>query len=227
MTKIAISYSRLADFKNCPLLFREKYITKSIKFQPNAAMERGSAIHKSLERNVVRALHDKPPVGDRVVLDTHPIIEAFIAKHPIITVEEKTAFNDKWQQREYFDKDVFFRSVIDLEGRTLEKNGVVSIIDFKTGKYNESKEQLKLYNMVALLKYPEAVSASSALLFVDQKRSSPVLTTNRSSLKDCIHEVMEQSEAIQIADQKDDWPAQKCFQCRWCGVHDCRYITRG
>lgn len=226
MSKIALSYSRISDFQCCPLLFREKYITKTVKFEQNEAMKRGEKIHSALERNVYRALSGQPPVGEPVVLQTHPIIKAFVDRHPQIATEEKSAFNDQWKVRDFFAKDVFFRSIIDLEGITELKGGVVNIIDFKTGQYNTNEEQLKLYNMVALLKYPDITAATSTLLFVDQKRHSPPVTTVRSELKSQIHEVEEQSEAIQISVERDDWPATQNWKCRWCAVDTCRYARR-
>ena len=226
MIKIALSHSRIYDFDTCPLLFREKHINKTIKFEQNEAMKRGETIHSALERNVYRALSGQPPVGEDVVLHTHPIIAAFVSRHTHIATEEKSAFNDKWQLRNFFAKDVFFRSIIDLEGRTELKGGVANIIDFKTGKYNENEEQLKLYNMVALLKYPEIEAATSTLLFVDQKRNSPPVTTPRSQMKGLIHEVEEKSEAVQISVERDDWPARQNWKCKWCAVETCRYARR-
>jgi len=226
MTKFAVSYSRLSDYSTCPLMFREKYINKTLKFEQNAAMKRGEEVHAALERNVYRALHRQDPVGEQVVIDTHPILVAFVDRHPMVATEEKNAFNEKWKVRDYFAKDVFFRSVIDLEGRTDLKGGVANIIDFKTGQYNENEKQLKLYNMVALLKYPEITSATSTLLFVDQKRNSPPVTTPRSELKSMLHEVEEQSELIQISIERDEWPATQSWKCKWCAVDSCKYARR-
>jgi hypothetical protein len=226
MTKIALSYSRIFDFDTCPLLFREKHITKTVQFIQNEAMKRGKKIHSALERNVYRALSGQPPVGEKVVLDTHPIIAAFVDRHTHIATEEKNAFDAKWKVRDYFAKDVFFRSVIDLEGRTELTAGVANIIDFKTGQYNSNEEQLKLYNMVALLKYPDIEAATSTLLFVDQKRNSPPVTTVRAQLKSQLHEVEEKSEAIQISVERDDWPAKQNWKCKWCAVENCRYARR-
>ena len=226
MTKFALSYSRLSDYDTCPLMFREKYINKTLKFEQNAAMKRGEEVHAALERNVYRALHRQDPVGEQVVIDTHPILVAFVDRHPMVATEEKNAFDEKWKVRDYFAKDVFFRSVIDLEGRTDLKGGVANIIDFKTGQYNENEKQLKLYNMVALLKYPEITSATSTLLFVDQKRNSPPVTTPRSELKSMLHEVEEQSELIQISIERDEWPATQSWKCKWCAVDSCKYARR-
>lgn len=233
MSKIAVSHSRLEDFEACPLLFREKYITKTVKFVKNIAMERGDAIHKALERNAVRAMYNQDPVanvpyplGNQVVLDTHPIIKAFVNRHPMIATEEKSAFNDKWKLVDFFAKDAFFRSIIDLEGRTQLHGGVANVIDYKTGKYNENKSQLKRYNMVMLLKYPEIESATSTLLFVDHKRNSPPVTTFRSGLKDLVHDIEERAETIQIAKERDDWPPTQNWKCRFCGVVDCKYARR-
>ena len=225
---IAWSYSRLSDFENCPLLFKHKYILKTIKFVPNAATERGSKLHKQLERNVVRAGTGQAPVGDPEVLAAHPIIEAFVEVHPQIFIEDKMAFTKRMRPTGYFDKDVWLRAVFDLGGLSSTHNagGSASILDWKTGQYRPNKDQVLLYNMCALKFWDQIESVTSALVFIDHKKSAPPVTTTRDQLADLIDEFSDRAEAIQIAEQKDDWPAQKYWGCRFCGVNDCRYVKR-
>jgi len=231
MQKIAWSYSRLTDFENCPLLFQHKHILKTIKFVANEAMERGKKIHQALEHNTVRAIHGREPVPGEVA-HVQPIINNFVRNHQEILIEEKITFDQHLNETSWFSKDAWFRAVIDMVGRTNITNDgttqeqTVSIIDWKTGQYRPSTDQLKLYNMAAFLKWSQVQQVTSALVFVDHKKSSPPLTTSRLELQDLVQEFGDRSEAIQIANEKDDWPAKKCFQCRWCGVADCQYINR-
>lgn len=228
MTPIAWSYSRLSDFENCALLFKHKYILKTIKFVPNAATERGSKLHKQLERNAVRAGYGTAPVGDKEVLEAHPIVQAFIDRHPQIFVEQQWAFNRYMKPTTYFAKDVWLRVICDLVGLTVanDTGGEASIIDWKSGKYKPSLDQIRIQNIAALKFWPQISSATSALVFIDHKRSAPPLTTYREDLADEIHEFKDRAEAIQIAVERDDFPPTSFWGCRWCGVEDCRYCRR-
>ena len=195
---------------------------------PNAATERGSKLHKQLERNVVRAGNNLPATGDPQVLSAHPIIQAFVDQHPQVFIEHKMAFTKKWKPVGYFDKDVWLRAVLDLTGiaSATDEKGPISIIDFKTGQYRPNEDQVRLYNLCALKFWPKASSVTSALVFIDHKRSAPPVTTTREQLPDLVDEYCDRAEAINIAVEKDHFPAQQCFQCKWCGVVDCRYVGR-
>ena len=223
------SYSRLSDFESCALRFQHKYILKNIPFVTNEAMEQGKAKHKMLERDTVRAINNKPSACPDVA-HVFPIIQSFVAKHPIVSVEQQWAFNQKLKPVDWFAKDVMFRAIVDMVGRTNVKSREIdqtaSVIDWKSGQFRLSEDQLKIYNMSVLLQWPQVISSEAALVFIDQKKISPVLKTPRSHLDGIVDEFMDRSEAIQIAVQKDTWPATQCFQCRWCEVQDCQYIRR-
>ena len=84
------SWSRLTDFEACPLLFKEKHITKSVKFVTNAATERGKTVHLQLEREALRAGYSDEPA----VLNTAhvwPIIKSFVKVHDEVFIEEEIA----------------------------------------------------------------------------------------------------------------------------------------
>ena len=230
MTKMAWSYSRLSDFENCRLLFQHKYILKTIKFVENEAMRRGSEVHKQIERNVVRESHAKDQVGDSVVMGVAPMVTAFVANHQEVLMEEELAFTVGLKSVSWFDKKVWFRAKMDLVGIvnpfSIYADHIASVLDWKTGQYRPNKDQLKIYNMATMLKWQSTKRVSSALVFVDQKRSGPPLISTRHDLPGLIDEFSDRTEAIQIAVERDMWPATPCFQCRWCGVQDCKYCKR-
>lgn len=225
---MAWSHSRLSDFESCPLMFQHKYVLKTIKFVPNKATERGKDMHLQLERNVVRSVSGADSVpGD--VGHVQPIIDKFVTANQEIMVEEQVALNAQMNAVSWFDKSVWVRAVMDLVGRsnitepTIQQQ-TMSIIDWKTGQYKINDDQLKLYNMVALHKWNQLESVTSALVFVDHKKISPPVTTLRIDVDPIIDEFSDRSEAIQIAVERDTWPAKKCWKCRWCGVTTCRYV---
>ena len=216
-------------FESCPLLFQHTHILKTVKFVENEAMKNGKDKHKKLERNVIRAVSQQPQVGDDV-LHVAPIISAFVAQHPGIMVEEEVTLNRKLNPTGWFDKDAWIRAKMDLVGEVNPTSKlpdrVLSILDWKTGQVRETPDQLRLYNMVAMLRWDRTQSVTSAFVFVDHKKCSAPVTNYRPELQSLVNEFCDRAEAIQIAYERGTWPATKNFQCRWCGVTTCKYITR-
>ena len=112
---IAWSYSRLSDYESCPKMFEAKNITKTVKFVGNAATERGKKLHKALERDVIRVGHGRPFISQEL-LHVKPIIEGFVKLHPQIATEQQLAFKVDLGVCDWFDKDVWLRAIIDVEG---------------------------------------------------------------------------------------------------------------
>jgi len=219
---MAWSFSRLYDFENCNLLFQHKYILKTVPFVGNAATERGTKIHKQLERNVIRSNRQQSQVaGD--VEHMIGVVRNFTNTHKTLFVEHKMAFKEDMSKCSWFDSETWFRAIVDVIGNNEEHS---SIIDWKTGQYRVNPDQLRLYNVAVLTTWDFLKTASSALVFVDHKKSSPVCKTTREELPDILGEFRDRSEAIQIAVERDEWPAKKNFNCRWCSVSDCQYISR-
>ena len=137
-------------------------------------------------------------------------------------------FTRKMKPVDFFAKNVWLRAIVDLAGLTssTDKGGNISVIDWKTGQYRPSEDQVTLYNVAALCQWPQAESSTSALVFVDHKRSAPPVTTHRSELPGIIEDYAERVEAIQIANEKNEWLPTQYWGCRWCGVTDCRYVGR-
>ena len=226
---MAWSYSRLSDFETCALRFQHKYVLKTIKFVTNKAMEEGKKKHAMLEREVIRAGGGKTSACPEVE-HVFPLIKGFVNKYSAVSTEQQLAFDHKMNPTDWFAKDVWFRAIIDVVGRTNVEtklqNQMAAVIDWKTGQYRPTTDQLRLCNLAVMLKYPLVIESTGALVFVDHKKSSPPVTTPRHQLSFLVDEFSDRSEAIQIALQRDSWPATKCFQCRWCEVQDCQYIRR-
>jgi len=226
---MAWSYSRLSDFERCALQFQHKYVLKTIKFETNKAMEEGKRKHKMLERDTIRAINGQPFACDEMS-HVHPMLKKFVDGHMAVAIEQQLAFNKKLNPVDWFAKDVWFRAIVDMVGRknilSPLQDHTASVIDWKSGQYRPAEDQLKIYNMSTMLKWSQVMTVTSALVFIDQKKSSPPLTSSRLDLNSLVHEFGDRSEAIQIAVEKDTWEPTKNWGCKWCGVHDCKYITR-
>ena len=231
MDKIAWSWSRIDMFEACRLLFQHNHILKTVKFVQNAAMIRGELIHKKLERNVVRIMNKQPPIegkpGDTNVLHVTPIIQQFVANHPGIYMEEEVTLTDRWKPTGWFSKDAWLRAKMDLIGiaNPLAKRGqIMSILDWKTGAVRDSPGQLRLYNLVALKKWPIVDSVSSVFCFVDHSKFGKQVTSTRDDLYALEQEFGERQEAIQVAAARNYWPPTKNFRCQWCNINDCQFV---
>ena len=224
---IAWSYTRLKDFERCPRIFQLKYITKAIKFDSaNPALKEGTRKHKILERATLALQKDinaSLPPSD--LSHVYPMVKQFVATNTNIVAEKDIAMRRKLQSCSWFDKETWLRVKIDLIGETKKPGDMrtrdrsVSIIDWKSGKVRVDMDQLRLYNIAALLTNPRAYEARSALVFVDHKQSSKVLTTDRDNLMVELSEFTDRSEAIQIAAERDSWPEQQNQFCKWCAAN--------
>lgn len=218
-------------FEACPLLFQHNHILKTIKFVQNAAMKRGELMHNKLERNVVRVMNNQPPIegkpGDTNVFHVTPIIQQFVANHAGIFMEEEVTLTSKWKPTGWFDKNAWVRAKMDLVGivnPTVKQDQTMSILDWKTGTVRDSPGQLRLYNLVAMMRWPEVTSVTSAFCFIDQNQFGKPVRSTRDDLTDLEDEFGERQEAIQIANERNSWPPQKNFRCRWCTVNDCEFV---
>ena len=88
----AWSYSRYADYKQCPLRFKLKYLDKVPEGDVSPAMERGSVIHKEGERYL------KDPTIDKVPDSYHHFAEVMQQLRELEPmVEQQWGFNSSWE----------------------------------------------------------------------------------------------------------------------------------
>lgn len=163
----AWSYSRYNDYQQCPFKAKCKIILK-LKEPGSVAMDRGSDIHKKIEAYLTGAVKRVPPEAKSLEKE----YKAIKAKAP--EVERELAFNSKWEPCSWFDRSAWCRVKMDaVILPTVGSDGVVTVIDHKTGNLKESGEydsQLSLYGLAGLISYPTADTVISKLLFVDHGR---------------------------------------------------------
>lgn len=162
----AWSYSRLSDWEECPRKAALKHIGK-LKEPANAAMDRGKLIHGEAARYATRRLPEAPLPP---ALERFPDEFAALRARPDVECELQLAVNRDWQPCEWFGPDAWLRVVIDCThaGVAPEEAGR-TIIDFKTGKVRaENADQLDLYGLVALARWPGIKRADAALWYLDQ-----------------------------------------------------------
>ena len=182
----AWSWSRFADYKQCPRKAKFKHVQR-MKEPGSAAMERGSKIHGVLSGYINGVIKTLPKVlryefDGRKYDEKFPDMKFFAAEfkalraaykkknHDGMTCEDDWAFTRSWGITRWDDwVGCWVRMKLDLAhvvGKTLV------ITDWKSGRSREEDKQaylaqLELYAIAGLIKYPEIDTVLPRLVFVD------------------------------------------------------------
>jgi hypothetical protein len=207
---MAWSYSRLRDYKKCPLMAKFKYIDK-IPEPENPAMKRGNEIHGVLEQFVTGTLKALPAEVKR----HEPLLKDYRKRYKggKIHVEQQWAFTKEWKATGWFDKDAWCRVKMDV---CEDKGALVEGIDHKTGKFRpgEYDDQLFQYCVAMLLRFPDAQEARATLLFHDvEVDKPPTLLLKRQFLAKAL-EKLEREVTPMLNDTR--FAPLPGPHCRWC-----------
>ena len=148
---MAVSYSGISTYVDCPSKFKRKYITKEKSGPPPTresapAMFRGTDLHGSIE-DVLNNKANKLPQA------IQPYDQFVISlRNQGAVPEEAFAFNAKWERVEFDDDTAEVRGFLDC--KVADKQLI--IYEWKTGKiYDSHVEQRHLYGLAGLLMHPE------------------------------------------------------------------------
>lgn len=172
------SYSRYRDYKHCPLYFKLKHLDKVPDGPPEGspAMARGSAIGAMAEDHVKGVLRKLPPEL-RLFEKQFEAIRRHGAYDVNVFAEESWCFDRDWKGVTWNDWDnVWLRIKMDLCG--IDEHNVLVPVDHKTGKYREYElqsylEQLEIYALGGMLRFPDVIGASPRLWFLDEGITYP------------------------------------------------------
>jgi CRISPR/Cas system-associated exonuclease Cas4 (RecB family) len=182
------SFSRYSDYKKCPQFFKFKHLM-GMKEPGNAAMERGTKIHKLAEDYAKGKLKKLPSE-----LSLFPEEFKHLRAQKTKVIEDSWTWTQNWQSETRWDdwKGAWLRVKLDAAYLNTQHNALV-VIDHKTGKLNdyrkpEYREQLELYGLAGLLKYPDVKVVSPRLWYLDagviypdgEKPDEPELEYNRA-----------------------------------------------
>jgi CRISPR/Cas system-associated exonuclease Cas4 (RecB family) len=162
----AWSFSRLQDYRKCPAFAKYKHVDK-IKEPGNDAMARGGAIGKMAEDFIKGTLKKCPP-------EIKSFEEEFkeLRKRKAVT-EDQWTFDKDWHETGWFDADAWLRIKTDIYSLNRDTNTLL-VVDNKTGRIREEHlEQLKLYAMGALLKFPTVDAVDVRLWYLDACHEVP------------------------------------------------------
>lgn len=222
-SRMALSHSRLSDFNQCPRKFYLKYISKAENFQmkqedKSIHLVRGDNVHKALEAYLVKRKAGEqniPPSSLTEVQETRPLIEGYIKAFGIDNIhpEAQIAINDKWEKVTWFDKQAYYRAILDLIclGPTVAVVG-----DYKTGKFKDyaptnGMGQLELTSAIALSIF-QIEEVKTIYFFVDHKKTIQKNYTSKDKTKLVDHFIGEHDK---VNAEKNFDPKSNEF-CTWC-----------
>lgn len=214
------SYSRYADYRQCPLKAKLKHIDK-LKEPQNEAMARGEAIHKKAEsfiRGEMRTLPAELKSFEKLFKEMKSLYKK---NQKVLVVEDSWALKRDWSKTLWNDwNGCWLRIKLDLAEI---KGSTMIITDWKTGKFrpemNEDyMEQLELYALGAFLLYPTIDTVYPRLAYVDQSLMYPEnpddLVFTRSANLSGLLKTWERRIKPMLADKK--FAPRPNDKCRWC-----------
>lgn len=219
---IALSWSRLSDYNQCPLKFRFKYLDKNAKFKEDESssphLVRGSNVHKALENYVVQKTSDQPVKITSLpeVEQTKPFADRLLDNYTTVIPETQIAVNKNWERVEWFARDAYYRAIFDLIAIRPDH---IAVIDWKTGKIRDydggpsGKGQLHLAGGIALHLWPSVPKISTAYVYVDHKQTLAKDFTqeaDRAALREHFD-----AEHEKVNADKEFKPKVNEF-CKWC-----------
>jgi len=222
---IALSYSRLSDYRQCPLKFKSKYIDKDYPDESdNPSFVKGTAINKQLENYVkwlTGLIQDKPSLGVHANNMVGLIDKLHASCNGNIHSERQFALDHDWNPCDWFGppKVVKYRLVVDFLGFESSKKLIVG--DFKSGKvrpYEDYPEsQLRLTACACFHLFPQVESISTVYWFVEHKKSI-VVEFDRSNLEE-MKDVF--NKAYNDVQMEKEFNHKKNQYCNWCKHVSC------
>lgn len=223
---IALSYSRISNFDNCPLQFKKKFIDKTYPDDSdNPNFVRGNRIHKQLEEYTLfktGKLDVAPSMGVEAQAASK-IIDKVCTKYKVIYPEKKFAVDENFNQVDWFSKKTFYRVIYDFIA--LNDDEGLSL-DWKTGKvYDYDKFGGQLHQSAAILfsLTDKIQSLTMAYMYVDHKIPVKINVHREEHIKLKQHII---DKSAEINDEKEFAPRKNSY-CRFCLLTkaDCQYAS--
>lgn len=204
----AWSYSRYADYQQCPALFKYKHIDR-LPGPTSPAMERGSTIHKEGELYLSSGRQPRQP--PKSYKHFHEEMKQLRKLKPM--VEQQLGFTKFWRPTGWFGRDTWLRIVCDVMVRY--DDNTVDLIDFKTGrKYDTNEEQVELFSTAPFMLWTEVNSVTTRLWYLDQPDDNEVI---REYTRKEFHVIMRgwEKKIIPMFNDKKFAPTPN-NKCGWC-----------
>lgn len=217
---IALSWSRISDWNQCPRKFYLKYIEKGFPKEDASKsihLVKGTAMHKQLEEYVYARINgtDLSKVElSEACRNTVPLIEKIIGAFTQVWPERQVAVTYDFKPTTWFGSDVAFRSIWDFSGIN---PGHAVIVDYKTGKvaeYADECGQLHLSAAMGNAVY-EAQIVDIFYAFIEHKIIKPAKPLQLTN-DDFPHIQAFFKRIFDTVNSEKEWKARANQYCNWC-----------
>jgi hypothetical protein len=214
---VSWSYSSLKQFEQCPRLYHETYVLKSIPYEETEQRKYGNQVHKAAE-NYVR---HQTPIPEQFAF-MQPIIDTLLKFPGRKFAEQKLALDSKLEPCDWKSRDAWYRGVSDL---TIidDDNFSAKVVDYKTGsaKYPDI-DQIVLMELMTFAHNPHVKRVKGALLFV--VKNVPVKhALDREDSDKQWWKFRERIAKLEAHVEKDSWNPKSGPLCGWCPVKSCEF----
>lgn len=213
---IALSWSRLSDYMQCPLKFNLKYILKAFPPEEEKSVHliKGENLHKQMEDYVLarNGFIPMPPSFSPEAQQTIPLVDKFYSMFPNVEPEAQIACKLDWTPDEWFGKEVAWRAIWDV---VCFNDNQVFIGDYKTGKiypYTNTYGQLHLSAVIALNRFPNVQKVDTAYLFMEHKQCQNFTVTREELPKIQMYF----DDKWKQVNSETKWEPRVNEFCRWC-----------
>lgn len=213
------SHSRLADFEQCKLRAKLKYLDK-IPEPPRPlpagkteqANDRGTRVHEGAELYVKGGVELLPELS--AFVDEFKTLREMFKKKKV-SLEGEWAYDNQWVPTAWASSDAWLRLKIDALVAMSPTHMV--LIDYKTGRrqYNEMKhaEQGQLYQLATFLRYPKLEKITVEFWYTDQNEITTVIYSRAQGLR-FMRRYAERGWDLVNCTEFPPNPTQ--WACRWC-----------
>jgi len=159
------SFSRYDKHAKCPLQFKLE-VLDGRKQPDNAAQAKGQKLHKVAADFLVAPEWDGFTVPAE--LGKAAPLAAALRGFDNKVVEQQWGYTREWKPTGWFGNDTWMRSVLDVA--VLYDDLTAEVIDWKSGKpYGSHEEQMELFAISLMQRYPVATHVTTRLAYTDFK----------------------------------------------------------
>lgn len=213
------SYSKLTDFERCKFyayLKHDQRIPEPERplkpGQTEHANDRGTRYHTNCEEYVLGQTHQLFPDIDAAFGPELDLLRV-LHEEGRVSLEGEWGYGPDWSVTDW--RTAWLR--MKLDAIVFHDKTHATVIDYKTGRKfgNEMKhaEQLRLYTVGALMRYPELERVTAELWYLDQKEVTSQTMTRKQGL---MFRPNFESRIIKLVSATDFPPNPNKFSCKWC-----------
>jgi hypothetical protein len=215
----AWSYSSIKTFDQCPKKYFHLKVVKDVKDEPGEAADYGTAVHEAAEHYVKHGI----PIPNKFAY-MKPVVESLAEikgdKHTELKLGVRKT-DTGYEPCGFFDKDVWWRGIVDL---VIINGDKAHMVDYKTGKNTKyaDPKQLDLMAGALFVHYPELKTIKSALAYVVSNEFIPKVhvATQRDEYLATFRDELDRLEHAELSGV---WNPKSGPLCGWCPVTECEH----